>query len=101
MTADLQNPAFNDDEKAREALEAVRWPDGPICPHCGCCEPAQIALGRGKAHRPGHIAGCSALAEKIKQGQPGIRVKILPLAQFLEALDHARAVGVSCHGLFR
>ncbi len=23
-----------DEEKARELLERVRWPDGPICPHC-------------------------------------------------------------------
>ncbi len=26
---------FSDDDKAREFLEAVRWPDGPVCPHCG------------------------------------------------------------------
>src|SRR5712692_3843374 len=32
---DLQNPIFTDDNAAREALEAVRWPNGPICPHCG------------------------------------------------------------------
>ena len=23
-----------DEEMARELLEKVRWPDGPICPHC-------------------------------------------------------------------
>ena len=23
-----------DEEMARELLERVRWPDGPICPHC-------------------------------------------------------------------
>lgn len=28
-------PYFFDDDKAREFLEAKRWPDGPICPHCG------------------------------------------------------------------
>jgi len=22
-------------EEAREFIEAIRWPDGPICPHCG------------------------------------------------------------------
>ena len=32
---DLQNPIFTDLDKAREALEGVRWPDGPVCPHCG------------------------------------------------------------------
>lgn len=26
---------FGTDEAAREYLEAVRWPNGPVCPHCG------------------------------------------------------------------
>jgi transposase-like protein len=26
---------FTNDEAARAYLEALRWPDGPICPHCG------------------------------------------------------------------
>src|SRR5215469_304126 len=26
---------FNNEEAARKHLEAIRWPDGPICPHCG------------------------------------------------------------------
>jgi transposase-like protein len=28
-------PHFCDDTEARKALEAILWPDGPICPHCG------------------------------------------------------------------
>src|SRR6185437_8242355 len=28
-------PHFQDEDKAREYLEATRWPDGCICPHCG------------------------------------------------------------------
>jgi transposase-like protein len=28
-------PYFTDEEAARKHLEAKRWPDGPICPHCG------------------------------------------------------------------
>jgi transposase-like protein len=35
MTCDLTNPAFTDEDKAREFLEASRWPDGPVCPFCG------------------------------------------------------------------
>jgi transposase-like protein len=35
MKAALLVPEFTDPEKAREVLEAERWPDGPICPHCG------------------------------------------------------------------
>jgi transposase-like protein len=28
-------PHFRDDNEARKVLEAVLWPDGPVCPHCG------------------------------------------------------------------
>jgi transposase-like protein len=28
-------PHFRDDEAAREFLEGILWPDGPVCPHCG------------------------------------------------------------------
>jgi transposase-like protein len=28
-------PHFQDADKARDFLEAKRWPEGPICPHCG------------------------------------------------------------------
>jgi transposase-like protein len=27
-------PIFADEDKAREFLEAKRWPNGPVCPHC-------------------------------------------------------------------
>ena len=55
MTAAVQNPIFTDEDKAREALEAVRWPDGPICPHCGNADGNRIAKVEGKkrSHRPG------------------------------------------------
>jgi len=26
---------FSDEDKAREFVEKLRWPDGPVCPHCG------------------------------------------------------------------
>lgn len=42
---------FKDDDAAREHLEAIRWPDGPICPHCGAIDNA--TLMKGKSHRPG------------------------------------------------
>jgi transposase-like protein len=35
MTADLDAKHFHDEDAAREFLEEVRWPDGPLCPHCG------------------------------------------------------------------
>ncbi len=53
MSADLQNPIFNDEDKAREALEAARWPNGPYCPHCGATERVAKVGGEKKTHRPG------------------------------------------------
>ena len=49
--ADLLAPHFTDAEKAREYLEALRWPNGPVCPHCGT-EGAHYAL-KGASHRAG------------------------------------------------
>ena len=52
---DIQNPIFNDLDKAREALEIVRWPNGPFCPHCGNIDQTKIAKieGKIKSHRAG------------------------------------------------
>lgn len=30
------------EEQARSALEAIRWPNGPVCPHCGATEATRI-----------------------------------------------------------
>jgi transposase-like protein len=58
---DLQNPIFTDLDKAREALEAVRWPDGPVCPHCGVTGTDIVLVeGKKKSHRAGlyYCNGC-------------------------------------------
>ena len=39
------------DADARGYLESIRWPDGPVCPHCGDTENAKRL--NGEAHRPG------------------------------------------------
>ena len=39
MTLNSIAKQFSDEDKARELLEHLRWPDGkPICPHCGSVE---------------------------------------------------------------
>src|SRR3954470_17125336 len=32
----LSKPWFHDEEAAFAFLEDVIWPNGPVCPHCGC-----------------------------------------------------------------
>jgi transposase-like protein len=55
MAANLTNPIFTDEAAARAHLESVRWPEGPICPHCGNSDPEKIARVEGKkqSHREG------------------------------------------------
>src|SRR5579863_8383945 len=50
-TSTFKAAYFQDPDKARERLEALLWPNGPVCPHCG-------VLGnhyrlKGKSTRPG------------------------------------------------
>jgi transposase-like protein len=49
----LTDPIFTDADKAREHLEAVQWPNGPVCPHCGNVDAARITKLAGKSTRPG------------------------------------------------
>ena len=63
---DLTNPIYQDPEAARLHLEAILWPDGPACPHCGNAEARAIALVEGKkrSHRPG-LRYCNACKEQF------------------------------------
>ncbi|WP_422373302.1 IS1595 family transposase [Hoeflea sp.] len=49
----LDDKIFTDKDAAREHLEAMQWPNGPVCPHCGNCDQTRITEMKGKAHRPG------------------------------------------------
>jgi len=51
MTDNLTAPIFHDEEAARAHMEAIRWPNGPFCPHCGAVK-GITRLG-GKSHRSG------------------------------------------------
>jgi transposase-like protein len=57
MANELDNAIFKDADKAREFLEQARWPNGPVCPHCGALE--NIHRLEGKASRPG-LFQCNA-----------------------------------------
>ena len=49
----LNNPIFSDEAKARAHFEAIRWPNGPVCVHCGCTD--RVYRVTGKSARPGLI----------------------------------------------
>ncbi len=74
---------FKDENAARQYLEAIRWPNGPVCPHCGSVA-AHYAL-QGEKHRPG-LWKCKDCREQfsVTVGTVFERSKI-PLTQWLTA----------------
>ena len=101
--AAIQNRAFHDEDAAREALEAVRWPDGPVCPHCGNLDQDNITKGKGKVHRAGlyYCAACNGQFT-VTVGTVMERSKI-PLSKWFAGiyLMCASKKGVSAHQLHR
>jgi len=47
----FNQPHFQDPDSAREYLEAIRWANGVVCPHCGVID--KFYKLTGDAHRPG------------------------------------------------
>lgn len=106
--AALNAPHFHDDTKAREFLESVRWPDGPVCPHCGSIDKDHYRLQgkggpKGKGHRPG-LMMCRDCREQfsVTVGTVFERSKI-PLSKWLMAayLMSSSKKGISAHQLHR
>src|SRR2546421_2897923 len=40
---------FRDDEAARQELERILWPNGPVCPHCGVVDGRAYPLKRARS----------------------------------------------------
>lgn len=97
----LFEPRFQNADKAREYLEALHWPHGPVCPHCGSGDD-QTRL-EGKAHRPG-LVQCNSCRQQytVTVGTVFERSKV-PLNKWLLAthLMCASKKGMSAHQLHR
>lgn len=98
---DITNPIFTDADKAREHLEAINWPNGPVCPHCG--ERERVHRLQGKSHRAG-LVQCNACQKNftVTVGTVFERSKI-PLNKWLLAtfLLSSSKKGMSAHQLHR
>ncbi len=99
----LSDPRFVDVTAAREWLENQRWPNGPVCPHCGNTDAAKITGLKGKAHRPG-VYQCNECREQftVTVGSVMERSKI-PLNKWVLAMHlmSASKKGMSAHQLHR
>jgi transposase-like protein len=101
MTLNLKAKIYNDENAARKHLEAIQWPDGPICPHCGVINEATLL--EGKSTRPG-VYKCRPCQKpfSVTVGTVFERSKI-PLTKWLLATELLTAgkKGVSAHQIHR
>jgi transposase-like protein len=49
----LSEDRFQNEDAAFAHVEALLWPNGPTCPHCGNCDPQRLAKATGKTTRKG------------------------------------------------
>jgi transposase-like protein len=106
MDADLLKPHFQDPDKAREYLEAKRWPDGPVCPHCGIIgEAIRLETAEGtKTHARRGLLNCRACRKQFSVTVATIfEDSHIPLNKWLMAfhLLCASKKGMSAHQLHR
>ena len=58
MSLTLTDVSKLTEDEARETFERIRWPHGPVCPHCGSLEATKL---EGQSHRVGlyRCKGCT------------------------------------------
>lgn len=98
---DLTNKIYSDAEEARKHLESIRWPNGPVCPHCGESENTKEL--QGKSHRKGLHKCYSCKGNfSVTVGTVFERSKV-PLNKWILAshLMAASKKGISAHQIHR
>jgi transposase-like protein len=99
---DLRNPIFHDDNAAREYLEGVLWPQGPVCPRCGVMGD-RITKMTGKSLRPG-VYNCKDCRKPFSVTVGTVMERShIPLSKWVLAarLMAASKKGFSAHELHR
>ena len=97
----LTDPIFHDEDAARQHFESLRWPDGPICPHCGSLDNATEL--KGKSTRPG-VYKCKACRKPFTATIGTLYERShIPLHKWLLAthLMCSSKKGISAHQLWR
>jgi transposase-like protein len=101
MSVDLTDPIFKDEAKAWKHFEAIRWPNGPVCPHCGVVNAADPIIGKTARH------GLYRCHECRKQFTATVGTVFershIPMHKWLLAthLLCSSKKGISAHQLFR
>jgi transposase-like protein len=66
----ILEPHFTDEDKAREYLEQMRWPDGVVCPHCGLVGEAYRINVKEKTAE--EVAALKAAGKRVRKPRKGL-----------------------------
>jgi transposase-like protein len=97
----LNDPVFHDEAKALAYFEALTWPNGPVCPHCG--ETKRVYRLEGKSTRPG-LHHCNACDGSFTVRTGGVMESShVPLTKWALGfyLFASSKKGISAHQLMR
>ena len=99
----ITDPIYSDENKAREHLEKLQWPDGPFCPHCGNADQTRITKLKGKSTRPG-VYKCKECRKPFSVTVGTLMERShIPLTKWLLAMHlmTSSKKGMSAHQLHR
>jgi transposase-like protein len=99
----LSEPHFHNEEAAYARLEAIVWPNGPVCPHCGNADPKRVYAIKGKTARIG-LRTCAECREQFRVTVGTVFEKSkVPLHKWFQAahLLASSKKGISAHQLHR
>ena len=94
---------FSNEDSARTLLEKMRWPNGPVCPHCGGADPYKITPKAGSTTRKG-VYKCRACRKQFTVTVGTVfEGSHIPISKWLLAIHLlcASKKGMSAHQLHR
>jgi transposase-like protein len=97
----ITDPIYTNEEAARAHFEAIRWPDGRVCPHCGTV--GNSTLMQGKTTRVG-LYKCKDCRKPFTATMGTVYERShIPLHKWLLAthLMVSSKKGISAHQLYR
>jgi transposase-like protein len=99
---ELSHPVYHDEDAARAHLEALQWPNGPVCPYCGSLGEKVRPLAGDSMGKGWHYCGECREKFTVRVGTVYERSHI-PLHKWLLAfrLYAASKKGFSAHQLHR
>ncbi|HLG17149.1 MAG TPA: IS1595 family transposase [Blastocatellia bacterium] len=95
---------YSDEDRAREFVESLLWPNGPVCPHCECAEAYRLTPKKPGAKTRKGLLKCKACRKQFTVMVNTIfSDSHIPLSKWVLAIHLfcASKKGISAHQIHR